>query len=243
MDRGAWQATVHGVAKSQMRLRDWKTTVQAPYKSQREDAEVTVPLARMLPGPLGGGGPPHHPPPQGPAQGAQSPSALPRRLGLGDSTSAHAQEGPGVTSPWTRSPRHQKQQESSLRNNWSSAFPGPRTFHHQNDLHLRAKLLHLSGEGMEAWRGPGMPKVPVGRGRVWSWTWDSCPIQAAPRISSSTNTWAVACWLRCKLYGKATRTELQKFSHLPGLERPGGSPLASALSAVWGLPACGETAC
>lgn len=34
-------------------------------------------------------------------------------------------------------------------------------------------------------------------------------------------------------------TELQKFSHLPGLERQ----LASALSAVWGLPACGETVC
>ena len=27
MDRGAWQATVHGVAKSQTQLRDWTTTI------------------------------------------------------------------------------------------------------------------------------------------------------------------------------------------------------------------------
>ena len=30
-DRGAWQATVHGVAKSQARLTDWITTVSTPW--------------------------------------------------------------------------------------------------------------------------------------------------------------------------------------------------------------------
>ena len=48
-DREAWHAVVHGVAKSQTRLRDWTTTIYK-YKQQLRQNEVTeehVPNKRM----------------------------------------------------------------------------------------------------------------------------------------------------------------------------------------------------
>ena len=48
-DREAWRAAVHGVAKSQTRLRDWTTTIYK-YKQQLRQNEVTeehVPNKRM----------------------------------------------------------------------------------------------------------------------------------------------------------------------------------------------------
>ena len=41
MDRGAWQATVHGVVKSQTRLNGWHTQIVLPQPSSVDEAVLT----------------------------------------------------------------------------------------------------------------------------------------------------------------------------------------------------------
>ena len=69
------------------------------------------------------------------------------------------------------------------------------------------------------------------------------PLVQAARKSPPALTlgwWLVGYDLNC--VEKFENGAVKILSHLPVLERPSSVPLASALPAVWGLPACGETA-